>query len=112
MNKHFIFLLLLLFIPSLSVFSCTDIIVGKNASADGSVITSHTGAAPECRVHVVPAMNFPKGAMANVYYGLQDVTKPFGTYGEVLGQIPQAAHTKNTQGANTRPDTFPQPGRY
>ncbi len=93
MNKHFIFLLLLLFIPSFSVFSCTDIIVGKKASADGSVITSHTGAAPECRVHVMPAMDFPKGAMANVYYGLQDVTKPFGTYGEVVGQIPQAAHT-------------------
>jgi dipeptidase len=76
-----------------SSMACTDIIVGRKASADGSVITSHTGAAPECRVHVVPAMNFPKGAMANVYYGLQDVTKEFGTYGEVIGQIPQARHT-------------------
>ena len=35
--------------------TCTDIVVGKEASVDGSVITSHTGAAPDCRVHVVPA---------------------------------------------------------
>lgn len=75
------------------VRACTDIIVGKKASADGSVITSHTGAAPECRVHVVEAADWPEVALANVYYGLQDVTKPFGTYGEVLGQIPQVSHT-------------------
>ena len=31
--------------------ACTDIVVGKEASIDGSVITSHTGAAPDCRVH-------------------------------------------------------------
>ena len=93
MNKPvFIFLIITLFI-SFSSFACTDIIVGKNASSDGSVITSHTGAAPECRIHVVPAMDFPVGAMANVYYGLQDVTKEFGTYGEVIGHIPQARHT-------------------
>lgn len=93
MNRSFTLLFLLVFILSVPSWACTDIIVGKKASLDGSVITSHTGAAPECRVHVVPAMDFPAGAMANVYYGLQDVTKPFGTYGEVIGQIPQARHT-------------------
>ena len=92
--KKYIFLIAITILGlSYQSYSCTDIIVGKNASADGSVITSHTGAAPECRVHVVPAMDFPIGAMANVYYGLQDVTKPFGTYGKVIGQIPQARHT-------------------
>ncbi|MGB2763788.1 MAG: peptidase, partial [Candidatus Aminicenantaceae bacterium] len=59
-----------------STNSCTDIIVGKDASVDGSVITSHTGCCPECRVHVVPAKTFKKGDMAPVYYGLQDVKKP------------------------------------
>lgn len=93
MKKYYLGISLLLFAFSLTSQACTDIIVGKNASIDGSVITSHTGAAPECRVYVVPAMDFPIGAMANVHYGLQDVTKPFGTYGEVLGHIPQARHT-------------------
>jgi len=73
--------------------SCTDIIVGKTASLDGSVITSHTGAAPECRVHVVPAQFFKKGAKAPVYYGLQDVKKPLYDYGEIIGYIPQVEKT-------------------
>ena len=74
-------------------FSCTDIIVGKNASADGSVITSHTGACSECRVHVVPAQTFKKDAKAPVYYGLQDVKKPLHEYGEIIGYIPQVQKT-------------------
>ena len=73
--------------------ACTDIIVGKLASVDGSVITSHTGCAPECRVHVVPAQRFKKGDMAPVYYGLQDVRKPLLQYGEIIGYIPQVERT-------------------
>ena len=73
--------------------ACTDIIVGKGASIDGSVITSHTGCCPECRVHVVPAQTFQRGDMAPVYYGLQDVKKPLKEYGKVLGYIPQVEKT-------------------
>jgi len=73
--------------------SCTDIIVGKDASVDGSVITSHTGCCPECRVHVVPAQTFKKGTKAPVYYGLQDVRKPLHEYGKVIGYIPQVEKT-------------------
>ncbi len=72
---------------------CTDIIVGKDASIDGSVITSHTGCCPECRVHVVPAQTFKKGTKAPVYYGLQDVKKPLHEYGKIIGYIPQAEKT-------------------
>ncbi len=72
---------------------CTDIIVGKLASVDGSVITSHTGCAPECRVHVVPAKKYKKGEMAPVYYGLQDIKKPLYEYGEIIGYIPQVEQT-------------------
>jgi len=78
---------------SVKTFSCTDIIVGKKASKDGSVITSHTGAAPECRVHVVHGKTFKKSEMAAVYYGLQDVEKPLYEYGEILGYIPQVEKT-------------------
>ncbi len=73
--------------------SCTDIVVGKKASVDGSVITSHTGCGPECRVHVVHGRTFKKGAKAPVYYGLQDVNKPLHEYGEILGYIPQVTRT-------------------
>lgn len=72
---------------------CTDIVVGKAASVDGSVITSHTGCCSECRVHVVPARTYPPGAMAPVYYGLQDVRKPLHEYGKVIGHIPQVENT-------------------
>ncbi len=73
--------------------SCTDIVVGRLASNDGSVITSHTGCCPECRVHFVPGKTFEEGAMAPVYYGLQDVRKPLKDYGEILGYIPQVRET-------------------
>ena len=68
---------------------CTDIIVGKLASVDGSAIVSHTGCGPECRVHIIPAQAFPQGARAAVHYGIQDVRKPLEDHGEVLGYIPQ-----------------------
>jgi dipeptidase len=73
--------------------SCTDIVVGRLASADGSVITSHTGCCDECRVHVIPARDWPAGTMAPVHYGLQDVRTPLEYHGEVLGYIPQVEHT-------------------
>jgi len=80
------------------VLACTDIIVGKAASTDGSVITSHTGSSPECRVHVVPGREFPDGAMAPVYYGMTQVQdgeryKPLHEYGEVIGHVPQVRRT-------------------
>ncbi|MCP4712613.1 MAG: peptidase [Planctomycetes bacterium] len=79
-------------IPS-STTACTDIIVGRLASIDGSVITSHTGCCQECRVHYVPARTYPAGARAPVYWGLQDVRKPLHQYGEIIGYIPQVKKT-------------------
>lgn len=76
-----------------SLGDCTDIVVGKKVSKDGSVIISHTGCGPECRIHVVPAQIFKKGTMAPVYYGIQDVKKPIHNYGEIIGYIPQVEKT-------------------
>jgi dipeptidase len=73
--------------------TCTDIVVGREASVDGSVITSHTGAAPDCRVHVVPGQTHEPGSMAPVYFGMLDATVPFKSYGEVIGHIPQVEQT-------------------
>jgi dipeptidase len=79
---------------------CTIISAGKDATVDGSVITSHSDACSECRLHVVPGRAFPKGAMADVhwgmiYYGRDDPNggRPLGDEGKVIGQVPQAGRT-------------------
>ena len=97
-----IFLMLVLLGPLgiNAVADCTDIVVGKDATADGSVINSHTGACSESRVHVVPAKTFKKGDMAPVYwgmvyFGLDDERSglPLRNYGKVIGKIPQVEKT-------------------
>jgi dipeptidase len=72
---------------------CTVIAVGRQASADGSLILSHTDAGPDSRIYVVPAARHRPGAMAPVYWGIQDAGRPLRDDGEVLGYIPQAAET-------------------
>jgi dipeptidase len=66
---------------------------GKDATIDGSVMTSHTDCCANYRVHVVPAQTFEKGAMAPVYWGIQDLTPSYDNYGEVIGEIPQVEKT-------------------
>jgi len=80
--------------------SCTVIGVGKLASADGSVITSHTDCCSECRIQVVPGRTYPKGSLAPihwgmVYFGAGDERKalPLGDFGKVIGHIPQVEKT-------------------
>jgi dipeptidase len=74
---------------------CTSIAVGHLASTDGSVIATHDGCCSNSRLHVVPAQDWPAGSMAPVYYGLQDVKagSTYEDYGEIIGYIPQVAHT-------------------
>jgi dipeptidase len=79
---------------------CTIISAGKDATVDGSVMTSHSDACSECRLHVVPGRAFPKGAMADVhwgmiYYGRDDPNagRPPGDEGRVIGQVPEAERT-------------------
>jgi dipeptidase len=79
---------------------CTVIGVGRLASADGSVLTSHTDCCSECRIQVIPGRTFPKGSMAPVhwgmvYFGRDDDRKalPLGDFGKVIGQVPQVERT-------------------
>jgi len=76
---------------------CTDVMVGKDASVDGSVMTSHTGCCGNSRVHVVPAQDWAPGTMAPVYWGLQNVRagSTYEDYGDVIGEIPQVEHTNS-----------------
>jgi dipeptidase len=79
---------------------CTVIGVGRLASADGSVITSHTDCCSECRIQVIPGKTYPQGSLAPVhwgmvYFGPMDNRKalPLGDFGKVIGQIPQVEKT-------------------
>lgn len=88
-----IVLILSLFVQQVS--ACTIIAVGKKASADGSVIVSHTDAGPDCRIHVVPGQTFDKGSKTPVFWGMVDSGRDLGDYGEVLGEIPQVEKTNS-----------------
>ena len=75
--------------------SCTSILVGKKASADGSVITSHTcDSRYRTWMVMAPAKDYPRDTVTAIYRGryhtqtAQDSTKMY-----VTGVIPQARHT-------------------
>jgi dipeptidase len=93
--------------------SCTSIMVGKKASADGSVITSHTcDGRYRTWMNIVPAQKHKKGTVTKIMKGtlftesmdeitrLQlaentDVTIPadFEVHLEIKGEIPEAEET-------------------
>ena len=75
--------------------SCTSIMVGRQASEDGSVMTSHTcDSWYRTWMQIVPARDHKKGATTAIYEGrmhtesAQDSTKV-----RCRGTIPQASHT-------------------
>lgn len=75
--------------------SCTSIMVGKGASADGSVMTSHT-----CdswyRTWMAPTTpgDFPRDTVTSIYDGLLHTEYPGSLEGvKEKGRIPQAPHT-------------------
>jgi dipeptidase len=79
---------------------CTVIGVGRLATVDGSVITSHTDCCSECRIQVIPGRTYPSGTMAPVhwgmvYFGAEDDRHalPLGDFGKIIGQIPQVERT-------------------
>jgi len=75
---------------------CTSITVGKAASYDGSVMTSHTDDSHRTRswMQMVPAKDWPEGSMTPMYKRVQDNTKAMPIYAHnKIGEIPQVKHT-------------------
>lgn len=98
MNKNILYLTIISLFSIWSInnsHACTVIAVGKKASADGSVIVSHTDAGPDCRLHLVPGQSFKAGEQAAVYWGMVESGRPLGNYGEVIGHIPQVKQTNS-----------------
>jgi len=75
--------------------SCTSILVGRQASTDGSVITSHTcDGRYRTWAYVEPAADYPNGSLHDVCKGTMHTAFRGDTTGvRLAGQIPQAAHT-------------------
>jgi len=98
-NSFFLFLkrtpmiLFLFSFTAIEIYSCTIVAVGKKASADGSVIISHTDCGADNRIRVVHGRTFKKGEMAPVHWGIQDIHRPLEDFGEVIGYIPQVERT-------------------
>ncbi len=75
--------------------SCTSIMVGKRASTDGSVITSHTcDGRYRTWMTMEPAANHKKGSMHEVRKGTMHTRSAADTTGvRVAGLIPEVEHT-------------------
>ena len=75
---------------------CTSITVGKLASADGSLITSHTDDSHRTRswMDIQPAKDHKAGDMVPMYKRTADNTKAMPAYKhDKIGEIPQVEHT-------------------
>ena len=75
---------------------CTSITVGKLASVDGSVITSHTDDSHRTRswMDIQPAKDHKSGEMVTMYKRTQDNTKAMPAYKhDKIGEFPQVEHT-------------------
>jgi dipeptidase len=76
--------------------ACTSIMVGKNASTDGSVMTSHTcdSHRTSSAITVIPAMKHGGGEELLLTKRKEDNDGPMERYGrEPTGKIPQAKET-------------------
>ena len=75
--------------------NCTSIMVGKNASTDGSVRTSHTcDGQYRTWMRWEKAQDFEKDAKVKIYKGTMHTENPYDSCGmKLAGEIPQVAHT-------------------
>jgi dipeptidase len=91
-SKWVLFSIFILVVASFPAQSCTDIVVGKNASADGSVMTCHTadGAFYDARVRTIPGKKHPAGTKADVFWNIimEEDYEP-----KKIGEIPQVEET-------------------
>ena len=81
--------------PILNPESCTSIMVGKKASADGSVMTSHTcDSNYRTWMDIVPSASYDHDTTTTVYTGRMHTEYAEGTRGMITkGTLPEARST-------------------
>lgn len=82
--------------PSIDPDECTSVTVGKLASADGSVITSHTDDSHRTRswMNIVPAAQHKAGSTVPMYKRQASDSLAMPSYAHVpIGEIPQIENT-------------------
>ena len=81
--------------PILNPESCTSIMVGKKASADGSVMTSHTcDSNYRTWMDIVPSASYDHDTTTTVYTGRMHTEYAEGTRGMITkGTLPEAQST-------------------
>lgn len=91
MNRRILLLTLTVVAAMAKTFACTNLIVGKSASTDGSTIVSYSADSYGLygELYHYPAASYPKGTMMNI--------NEWDT-GKYLGQIEQARKTYNVIG--------------
>jgi dipeptidase len=74
---------------------CTSIMVGREATTDGSVITAHScDGNYRTWLNIVPHKKHPEGATNKVYYGKMHTETPWDLRGILLkGEIPEVEET-------------------
>ncbi len=78
-----------------SGLECTSIVVGRLASTDGSVMTSHTcDGTSHTWVNIVPAKDHKPGSVTPIRKNWRKTKFVTDTAGiKIVGEIPQVAHT-------------------
>ena len=91
MGKRIMFLLAVLVAGFSQAIACTNLIVGKNASVDGSVIVSYSADSYGMfgELYHFPAATHPKGSMREIHDW---------DSGKFLGSIKEAPNTYNVVG--------------
>lgn len=75
---------------------CTSITVGKNATVDGSVITSHTDDSHRTRswMDIQPARNHKRGSVVTMYKRMPNDSLAMPSYSHIpIGTVPQVKKT-------------------
>lgn len=91
MNKKLLLTLAFALLSAFPAMACTNLIVGKKASGDGSVIVSYScdSYGAYGALQVIPAADHPAGTMHPIYHYETN---------NYLGEIPEVAHTYGVVG--------------